>query len=76
MADFDKKLTESDAYLQLMIDQACKLEQHIINTNDDDDKIRCHQVLAKVNDILESIKHSIILLQVCVSFKFFQNNLN
>lgn len=64
MADFDKKLTESDAYLQLMIDQTAALERHIETTEDPDDCRRCQGVLSSINTVLESVKHSIVLLQV------------
>ena len=67
MADFGKKLTESDAYLQLLIDQSQKLEEYILNSDDPQDKLRCQDIISKVNNLLESIKHTIILLQVSIS---------
>lgn len=66
MADFDKKLTESDAYLQLLIDQTTVLEKHMLTTEDEADRQRCQAVIGNINNVLESIKHSIVLLQVSV----------
>lgn len=68
MADFDKKLTESDAYLQLLIDQTTVLEKHMLTTEDEADRQRCQAVIGNINNVLESIKHSIVLLQVSVWF--------
>ncbi|CAL4074848.1 unnamed protein product, partial [Meganyctiphanes norvegica] len=70
MADFDKKLTESDAYLQLMIDQTSSLEKYIAVTEDPTDKARCQEVLTKANILLESVKHSIVLLQIAKNTAF------
>lgn len=64
MADFDKKLTESDAYLQLLIEQTNMLEKHMTTTEDEDDRQRCQEVINNINNVLESIKHTIVLLQV------------
>ncbi|XP_050695688.1 oxysterol-binding protein-related protein 9-like [Eriocheir sinensis] len=70
MADFDKKLTESDAYLQLLIEQSGVLERHMGSTEDPDDRRRCQEVLNGVNSVLESIKHSIVLLQIAKNTAF------
>ncbi|XP_076052884.1 oxysterol-binding protein-related protein 9 isoform X2 [Oratosquilla oratoria] len=70
MADFDKKLTESDAYLQLLIDQSTTLEKHISSADDELEKQRCQTVLDRVSDVLESIKHSIVLLQIAKNTAF------
>lgn len=64
MADFDRKLTESDAYLQLLIEQANKLEQQYQITEDPNNKARCQIIIGNLNNVLESIKHCIVLLQV------------
>lgn len=64
MADFDKKLTESDAYLQLLIDQADVLQRHLESTEDEQDRRRCQTVVNGINSVLESVKHTIVLLQV------------
>ncbi|XP_068242910.1 oxysterol-binding protein-related protein 9 isoform X6 [Palaemon carinicauda] len=70
MADFDKKLTESDAYLQLLIDQTSVLEKHIASTEDEADRQRCQEVINHINTVLESIKHSIVLLQIAKNTAF------
>ncbi|KAI6064014.1 Oxysterol-binding protein-related protein 9 isoform X4 [Aix galericulata] len=46
--DFDKKLTESDAYLQILIDQLKKIES----------------LKETTSSMVESIKHCIVLLQI------------
>ncbi|KAF4797183.1 oxysterol binding protein like 9 [Turdus rufiventris] len=46
--DFDKKLTEADAYLQILIDQLKKIEG----------------LKETTNSMVESIKHCIVLLQI------------
>ncbi|XP_071525487.1 oxysterol-binding protein-related protein 9 isoform X2 [Panulirus ornatus] len=70
MADFDKKLTESDAYLQLLIDQTNVLEQHMLSTEDEADRQRCQEVINNINNVLESIKHTIVLLQIAKNTAF------
>lgn len=70
MADFDKKLTESDAYLQLLIDQTTVLEKHMLTTEDEADRQRCQAVIGNINNVLESIKHSIVLLQIAKNTAF------
>ncbi|XP_076338053.1 oxysterol-binding protein-related protein 9 isoform X1 [Tachypleus tridentatus] len=61
--DFESKLTESDAYLQLMIEQVKNIE-HKIETADETEKILLSLVRDKANCVVESVKHSIILLQI------------
>ncbi|XP_042214451.1 oxysterol-binding protein-related protein 9-like isoform X2 [Homarus americanus] len=70
MADFDKKLTESDVYLQLLIEQTSALEKHTGSTEDVADRQRCQEVINNVNSVLESIKHSIVLLQIAKNTAF------
>ncbi|KAK3866660.1 hypothetical protein Pcinc_027830 [Petrolisthes cinctipes] len=70
MADFDKKLTESDAYLQLLIDQADVLERHLESTEDEQDRRRCQTVVNGINAVLESVKHTIVLLQIAKNTAF------
>ncbi|KAK7788254.1 hypothetical protein R5R35_000764 [Gryllus longicercus] len=62
--DFDKKLTEADAYLQIIIDQVKALELRIDRMTDPEDKARCQSIRDQANEMLESIKHSIVLLQI------------
>ncbi|KAF7244496.1 Oxysterol-binding protein-related protein 9 [Varanus komodoensis] len=49
--DFDKKLTEADAYLQILIDQLKKIEN----------------LKETTSSMVESIKHCIVLLQIAKS---------
>ncbi|GAB6026568.1 hypothetical protein CHUAL_012984 [Chamberlinius hualienensis] len=79
--DFNKKLTESDAYLQIMIDQVKKLEDKIEACDSDRSRERLLPVKDKANEMLESIKHAIVLLQIAKNVAHpvngvFQPNLN
>ncbi|XP_026461869.1 oxysterol-binding protein-related protein 9 isoform X2 [Ctenocephalides felis] len=62
--DFDKKVSEADAYLQLMIEQNAKLEMRVKNIPDDDDRAKCKVISDHSNAMLDNIKHSIVLLQI------------
>ncbi|XP_025832138.1 oxysterol-binding protein-related protein 9 [Agrilus planipennis] len=62
--DFDNKVSEADAYLQLMIDQTKKLEEKINSMNDPEEKTKCEVILTHANSMLHNIKHSIVLLQI------------
>lgn len=62
--DFDKKLAEADAYLQILIDQTKALEQRMIPMSDSDDKARCQAIWNHANNMLEQVKHTIVLLQI------------
>ncbi|XP_040216423.1 oxysterol-binding protein-related protein 9 isoform X4 [Rana temporaria] len=55
--DFDKKLAESDAYLQILIDQIKLFDDKIQNCKDDEQR----------KSMVESIKHCIVLLQIAKS---------
>nr|XP_018903713.1 PREDICTED: oxysterol-binding protein-related protein 9 [Bemisia tabaci] len=62
--DFDKKLAEADAYLQILIDQTKNLEARMNQVTDPSDKSRCQAIWNHVNVMLEQVKHTIILLQI------------
>jgi hypothetical protein len=62
--DFDNKVSEADAYLQLMIDQTKNLEERIKTMVDSDEKAKCQVILEHANVMLDNIKHSIVLLQI------------
>nr|CAG4640791.1 EOG090X04KD [Eulimnadia texana] len=64
MHDFDQKLAESDAYLQILIDQIKNLELRIENTSDETSKAKLCNIKDHANATLECIKHSIVLLQI------------
>ncbi|EPY84493.1 oxysterol-binding protein-related protein 9 isoform 7 [Camelus ferus] len=52
--DFDKKLTEADAYLQILIEQLKLFDDKLQNCKDDEQR----------KGMVESIKHCIVLLQI------------
>ncbi|KAJ8925522.1 hypothetical protein NQ315_009361 [Exocentrus adspersus] len=62
--DFDNKVSEADAYLQLMIEQSKNLEERITTMTDPDEKAKCQLILEHANVMLDNIKHSIVLLQI------------
>lgn len=64
MQDFDKKLTETDSYLQILIDQVKAVEVQIENATEEQDKMRLCSIRDRANEMLESIKHTIVLLQI------------
>lgn len=61
----DKRVSEADAYLQLMIEQTIKIENKIAAIPEDDDNLEKHKAIQEnANAMLDSIKHSIVLLQI------------
>lgn len=67
---FDKKVMEADTYLQMIIDQTSKIEQRIDALENADEKAMYDGVKLQANEMLDHIKHSIVLLQiakVCLS---------
>nr|CAD7463334.1 unnamed protein product [Timema tahoe] len=62
--DFDKKLVEADAYLQIIIDQVKALELRMEGLSNHDDKMRCQSIVNHANDMLDAIKHTVVLLQI------------
>ncbi|XP_059476754.1 oxysterol-binding protein-related protein 9 isoform X2 [Neocloeon triangulifer] len=65
--DFDKKLTEADAYLQIVIDQVKRLDSYISKTVDEESRVRCENIKLHAEDMLENVKHTIALLQIAKS---------
>ncbi|XP_078573823.1 oxysterol-binding protein-related protein 9-like isoform X10 [Branchiostoma floridae x Branchiostoma japonicum] len=63
-ADFDTKLMEADAYLQILIKQTKALEARTDACEDEEEKKRLQSLVDVSNAMLESIKHSIVLMQV------------
>lgn len=61
---FDKKVSEADVYLQLLIEQSKKVENNISKIADPDEKSKCFEIQDQANAMLENIKHSIVLLQI------------
>ena len=69
--DFDKKLSETDAYLQLLINQVGTLETRIEACEDVASKEKYNVIKVTANAMIEAIKHSIVMLQIskvrCIS---------
>ncbi|XP_075216098.1 oxysterol-binding protein-related protein 9 isoform X2 [Lycorma delicatula] len=61
--DFDKKLAEADAYLQILIDHTKALEQRM-EPMEEEDRTRCEAILNHANVMLDQVKHTIVLLQI------------
>ncbi|XP_047116851.1 oxysterol-binding protein-related protein 9 isoform X1 [Schistocerca piceifrons] len=67
LKDFDRKLADADSYLQMVIDQVQALEQRTLPQHPPASATalaRCNRARDHANDMLESIKHSIVLLQI------------
>ncbi|XP_054162593.1 oxysterol-binding protein-related protein 9-like isoform X2 [Oppia nitens] len=62
--DFERKLTETDSYLQLVINQCKQLDQKIDNTTNESEKEKLLVIKAKTLTLLDGIKHTIVLLQI------------
>ncbi|KAM9130183.1 oxysterol-binding protein-related protein 9 isoform 1-T1 [Pangshura tecta] len=62
--DFDKKLTEADAYLQILIDQLKLFDDKLQHCIDDEQRKKIENLKATTNSMVESIKHCIVLLQI------------
>jgi hypothetical protein len=77
VVDFEKKLQESDTYLQLVIDQAKVLDTKITQTSDPEVAASLVDIKAKTLTLLDGIKHSIALLQISkVGFYDIHNSLS
>ncbi|KAM4023388.1 oxysterol-binding protein-related protein 9 isoform 4-T4 [Anomaloglossus baeobatrachus] len=62
--DFDKKLAESDAYLQILIDQIKAFDDKIQSCKDDEQRKKIENLKDTTCSMVESIKHCIVLLQI------------
>ncbi|XP_053105942.1 oxysterol-binding protein-related protein 9 isoform X5 [Hemicordylus capensis] len=62
--DFDKKLTEADAYLQILIDQLKLFDEKLQNCKDDEQRKKIENLKETTSGMVESIKHCIVLLQI------------
>ncbi|XP_014249855.1 oxysterol-binding protein-related protein 9 isoform X2 [Cimex lectularius] len=63
-SDFDKKLAESDSYLQMVIDHTKAVETKMSTLTDPDLRNRCEIICQHANSMLEQMKHTIVLLQI------------
>jgi oxysterol-binding protein-related protein 9/10/11 len=70
---FDKKVSEADTYLQMIIDQATKVEQRINSIEDEEEREKFMSIKEQTDTMLDNIKHSIVLLQIAKvrSLQFF-----
>ncbi|KAK0096804.1 hypothetical protein PV326_004354 [Microctonus aethiopoides] len=64
--DFDRKVAEADAFLQLLIDQIKLLENKQCNLGDDEEeqKEKYSTILIQASTVLNSVKHTIVQLQI------------
>uniref|UniRef100_A0A673FXU5 Oxysterol-binding protein n=1 Tax=Sinocyclocheilus rhinocerous TaxID=307959 RepID=A0A673FXU5_9TELE len=63
--DFDKKLAEADAYLQILIDQLKLFDEKIKDCKEDESRrVRHNHFYLSSESMVESIKHCIVLLQI------------
>lgn len=62
--EFNKKLTETDSYLQILINQFQKIDQKISNAPLDIEKAQLSTLKDQSAYLLDSIKHTIVLLQI------------
>lgn len=62
--EFDKKLTETDSYLELLLGQVAQIQKKADEAETADARSKYQGVLAQAKDVTESIKHAIVLLQI------------
>ncbi|KTF86729.1 hypothetical protein cypCar_00019504 [Cyprinus carpio] len=62
--DFDKKLAEADAYLQILIDQLKLFDEKIKDCKEDESRRKTENLKDTTCSMVESIKHCIVLLQI------------
>ncbi|KAL1022441.1 hypothetical protein UPYG_G00027650 [Umbra pygmaea] len=62
--DFDKKLAEADAYLQILIDQLKLFDEKIKDCKEDEARRKIDNLKETTCSMVESIKHCIVLLQI------------
>ncbi|XP_029563134.1 oxysterol-binding protein-related protein 9 isoform X2 [Salmo trutta] len=65
--DFDKKLAEADAYLQILIDQLKLFDEKIKDCKEDESRRKIENLKETTCSMVESIKHCIVLLQIAKS---------
>eukprot|EP00105_Crassostrea_gigas_P005452 XP_011419068.1 PREDICTED: oxysterol-binding protein-related protein 9-like isoform X1 [Crassostrea gigas] len=63
-ADFDRKLAETDSYLQIMLEQVQALETRIEACEDLAAKEKYNVIKVTAEAMIEAIKHSIVMLQI------------
>ncbi|KAI8117469.1 hypothetical protein FF38_13358 [Lucilia cuprina] len=61
---FGRRVSEADAYLQLMIEQTNTIEKRINDITDPNEKAKCKVIQDNASAMLDHIKHSIVSLQI------------
>ncbi|XP_052755654.1 oxysterol-binding protein-related protein 9 isoform X1 [Galleria mellonella] len=62
--DLERRISEADAYLQIMIDLVSKMSTRVSELADPHEKSKGQVILDHSNAMLDNIKHSIVLLQI------------
>ncbi|XP_045501724.1 oxysterol-binding protein-related protein 9 isoform X2 [Colias croceus] len=62
--DLERRISEADAYLQIMIELVNKLNIRVSDLTEPHEKSRAQVILDHANAMLDNIKHSIVLLQI------------
>ncbi|KAG3287140.1 OSBPL9, partial [Ictidomys tridecemlineatus] len=62
--DFDNKITEADAYLQILIEQLKLFDDKLQNCKDDEQRKKIETLKETTNSVVESIKHCIVLITI------------
>ncbi|KAH0955428.1 hypothetical protein HN011_006719 [Eciton burchellii] len=62
--DFDRKVAEADVYLQLLIEQIKLIESKQSMIEDEERRRKYTAVLSQANAMLNSVKHTIVQLQI------------
>ncbi|XP_035638120.1 oxysterol-binding protein-related protein 9 isoform X2 [Oncorhynchus keta] len=65
--DFERKLAEADAYLQILIDQLKLFDEKIKDCKEDESRRKIENLKETTYSMVESIKHCIVLLQIAKS---------
>ncbi|XP_047030753.1 oxysterol-binding protein-related protein 9 isoform X1 [Helicoverpa armigera] len=62
--DLERRISEADAYLQIMIELVSKMSVRVSELGDPHEKSKGQVILDHSNVMLDNIKHSIVLLQI------------
>uniref|UniRef100_A0A2A4JRR8 Oxysterol-binding protein n=1 Tax=Heliothis virescens TaxID=7102 RepID=A0A2A4JRR8_HELVI len=62
--DLERRISEADAYLQIMIELVSKMSVRVSELADPHEKSKGQVILDHSNVMLDNIKHSIVLLQI------------
>ncbi|XP_049876841.1 oxysterol-binding protein-related protein 9 isoform X2 [Pectinophora gossypiella] len=62
--DLERRISEADAYLQIMIELVSKMNTRVSEIPEPHEKSKGQVILDHANAMLDNIKHSIVLLQI------------